>query len=64
MPWYLTKVVFPAASGECSGATQQRVIDKFNKTVLQNVFPDGLAVMTMDPIHNNKLDPKYVDLYT
>ncbi|KAF9343266.1 hypothetical protein BGX34_007006, partial [Mortierella sp. NVP85] len=60
---YMTKVVFPAAS-ERSRATQQRMIDKFNKTVPQNVFPDGSVVMAIDPIRNNKLDPKYEGPYT
>lgn len=60
---YMTKVVFPAAS-ERAKATQQDMIRKFNATVLHNIFPDGAAVMALDPIRNNKLDPKYEGPFT
>ncbi|KAF9943604.1 hypothetical protein BGZ65_000680, partial [Modicella reniformis] len=60
---YMTKVVFPAAN-ERARDTQQRMIDKFNATVLHNIYPDGAVVMVLDPIRGNKLDPKYEGPYT
>ncbi|KAF9943519.1 hypothetical protein BGZ65_000883, partial [Modicella reniformis] len=40
------------------------MIDRFNATVLHNIFPDGAIVMAIDPIRGNKLDPKYEGPYT
>ncbi|KAF9391402.1 hypothetical protein BGX21_011247, partial [Mortierella sp. AD011] len=54
----MTKVVFPAAD-ERARKTQQAMVDKFNDTVLHNVFAVGEAVMALDPIKCNKLDPRY-----
>ena len=60
---YMTKVVFPAAS-ERAKVTQQKMVDKFNATVLHNIFADGAIVMALDPIRGNKLDAKYEGPYT
>jgi transposase InsO family protein len=60
---YMTKVVFPAIN-EKSKETQRKMIERFNATVLYNDFPDGSKVMTLDPIKNDKLSPKYEGPYT
>ncbi|KAG0349421.1 hypothetical protein BGZ54_004375, partial [Gamsiella multidivaricata] len=59
---YMTEVVFPAVSAK-SRATQKRMIERFNRTVLHNEFPDGAKVMTLDPILGDKLTPKYEGPY-
>ncbi|KAG0359569.1 hypothetical protein BGZ54_009907 [Gamsiella multidivaricata] len=55
---HITEVDFPAVSAK-SRATQKRMIERFNRTVLHNEFPDGAKVMTLDPILGDKLTPKY-----
>jgi hypothetical protein len=60
---YMTEVVFPAVSAKAS-ATQKRMIERFNRTVLHNEFPDGAKVMTLDPIMGDKLSAKYEGPYT
>jgi len=60
---YMTEIVFPAID-KLSRKTQQKMIDRFNATVLHNQFPEGSKVMTLDPIRNGKLDPKYEGPYT
>ena len=59
----MTEIVFPAID-KLSRKTQQKMIDRFNATVLHNQFPEGSKVMTLDPIRNGKLDPKYEGPYT
>jgi len=60
---YMTKVVLPAIK-EKSDKTQQRMIERFNRTVLLNEFPDGAKVMTLDPILGDKLTSRYEGPYT
>lgn len=60
---YMTEVVFPAVE-EKSKATQKRMIERFNATILHNEFPDGAKVMTLDPIKGDKLLPRYEGPYT
>jgi hypothetical protein len=60
---YMTKIVFPAIK-ETTQNTQKRMIERFNRTVLLNEFPDGAKVMTLDPILGDKLTPKYEGPYT
>jgi hypothetical protein len=59
---YMTKIVFPAIDQK-SKEIQRQMVDRFNATVLNNEFPDGAKVMTLDPITNNKLTPKYEGPY-
>jgi hypothetical protein len=35
------------------------MIERFNRTVLLNEFPDGAKVLILDPILGEKLTPKY-----
>ncbi|KAF9970951.1 hypothetical protein BGZ75_002059, partial [Mortierella antarctica] len=44
--------------------TQQRMIERFNATILHNDFPDGAKVMTLDPIKGDKLTPRYEGPFT
>jgi len=60
---YMTETVFPAIK-ENTENTQKRMIERFNRTVLLNEFPDGAKVMTLDPILGDKLSPKYEGPYT
>jgi len=60
---YMTKTVFPAISAKAR-ATQQRMIERFNRTILHNEFPDGAKVMSLDPIKGDKLSPRYEGPYT
>ncbi|KAF8926283.1 hypothetical protein BGZ52_005780 [Haplosporangium bisporale] len=60
---YMTEVVFPAVEKK-SRATQARMIECFNATVLHNEFPDGAMVMTLDPIKGDKLAPRYEGPYS
>ena len=55
---YMTKVVFPAIKLK-SKAMQEKMIERFNATVLHNEFPDGAKVMSLDPIRGGKLTPRY-----
>jgi hypothetical protein len=60
---YMTKVVFPAIQTK-TYETQRRMIERFNRTVLHNEFPDGARVMSLDPIKGDKLSPRYEGPYT
>ncbi|KAF9992327.1 hypothetical protein BGZ79_003211 [Entomortierella chlamydospora] len=60
---YMTKVVSPAAS-ERARKTQQAMVEKFNDTVLHNVFAVGAAVMALDPIKGDKFNPRYEGPFT
>ena len=60
---YMTKTVFPAID-EKSRVTQQRMIERFNRTVLHSEFPDGSQVMVLDPIRGDKFAPRYEGPYT
>ncbi|KAG0249254.1 hypothetical protein BGZ95_007612, partial [Linnemannia exigua] len=60
---YMTKIVFPAIQTK-TRATQKRMIERFNKTVLHNEFPDGAKVMSLDPIKGDKLAPRYEGPFT
>ena len=60
---YMTEVVFPAIQ-EKTRDTQRKMIERFNKTVLHNEFPDGARVMSLDPIKGDKLAPRYEGPYT
>ena len=55
---YMTEIVLPAVRAK-SKARQQKVIERFNATVLYNDFPDGAKVMSLDPIKGDKLTPRY-----
>jgi len=59
----MTKIVFPAIDKK-SKETQAKMVERFNTTVLQNEFPEGAKVMTLDPIHAGKLNPRYEGPYT
>jgi len=60
---YMTEVVFPAIDAK-SRSTQQKMIERFNRTILHNEFPDGVKVMALDPIQGEKLTPRYEGPYT
>jgi len=60
---YMTETVFPAIETKAR-ATQRLMIERFNRTVLHNEFPDGSKVMTLDPIKGDKLSPRYEGPYT
>ena len=60
---YMTKIVFPAIAAKTK-ETQRRMIERFNKSVLHNEFPDGARVMSVDPIKGDKLAPRYEGPYT
>ncbi|KAF9312679.1 hypothetical protein BG006_004299, partial [Podila minutissima] len=59
----MTKTVFPAIQAK-TRETQRRMIERFNKTVLHNEFPDGARVMSLDPLKGDKLSPRYEGPYT
>jgi len=59
---YMTTVVFPAVD-EKARAVQQKMIERFNKTVLFNEFPDGARVMVLDVDPSSTLAPKYEGPY-
>jgi hypothetical protein len=59
----MTKIVFLAIHTKAH-ATQKRMIERFNKTILHNEFPDGAKVMSLDPIKGDKLLPRYVGPFT
>jgi len=60
---YMTKVFFPAIKGK-SNKTQQRMIERFNRTVLLNELPYLAKIMTLDPIIGDKLTLRYEGPYT
>ncbi|KAG0250769.1 hypothetical protein DFQ27_009215 [Actinomortierella ambigua] len=60
---YMTETVFPAIAAK-SRSTQLKMIERFNRTILHNEFPDGSKVMALDPIHGDKLSPTYEGPYT
>jgi hypothetical protein len=60
---YMTEIVFPAIQTKAR-ETQRRMIERFNRTVLHNEFPDGAKVMSLDPIKGDKLSPRYEGPYT
>jgi hypothetical protein len=60
---YMTEVVFPAIDAKAR-STQQKMIERFNRTILHNEFPDGAKVMALDPIGGDKLTPRYEGPYT
>ena len=60
---YMTEIVFPAVRAK-SKARQQKMIERFNATVLHNDFPDGAKVMSLDPIKGDKLTPRYEGPFT
>lgn len=60
---YMTEVVFPAIDAK-SRSTQQKMIERFNRTILHNEFPDGAKVMALDPIQGDKLTPRYEGPFT
>jgi len=59
----MTEIVFPEVDKK-SRETQAKMIARFNATILQNDFPEGAKVMTLDPIHSGKLNPRYEGPYT
>ncbi|KAI1284278.1 hypothetical protein EDD11_001262, partial [Mortierella claussenii] len=60
---YMTEIVFPAIQAK-TRETQRKMIERFNRTVLHNEFPDGARVMSVDPIKGDKLAPRYEGPYT
>ncbi|KAG0307459.1 hypothetical protein BGZ99_001437, partial [Dissophora globulifera] len=60
---YLPETVFVAID-ERARTTQERTIQRFNASVLNNDFPDGAKVMTLDPILGDKFRPRYKGPYT
>ena len=46
---YMTEIVFPGVEAKAR-ETQRQMIERFNRTVLHNEFPDGAKVMSLDPI--------------
>ncbi|KAF9152231.1 hypothetical protein BGX20_005206, partial [Mortierella sp. AD010] len=59
---YMTEIVFPAIEAKAK-STQQKMIERFNRTILHNEFPDGAKVMVLDPIRSDKLSPRYEGPY-
>ncbi|KAG0240761.1 hypothetical protein BG011_003618, partial [Mortierella polycephala] len=59
----MTEVVFPAIDAKAR-STQQKMIERFNRTILHNEFPDGAKVMAVDPIQGDKLTPRYEGPFT
>ncbi|KAG0361048.1 hypothetical protein BGX24_005435, partial [Mortierella sp. AD032] len=59
----MTETVFLAIETKAR-ATQRLMIERFNRTVLHNEFPDGSKVMSLDPIKSDKLSPRYEGPYT
>jgi len=55
---YMTETVFPAIDAK-SSETQRKMIERFNRTILHNEFPDGSKVMTLDPVLSDALSPRY-----
>lgn len=60
---YLTKVVYTGVSAK-SNATQQKMIDNFNKSHRILEFPDGSIVMAKEPETKSKLAPLYQGPFT
>ena len=60
---YMSTVVFPAIDAKAR-STQKKMIERFNKTILNNEFPDGAKVMAVDPIQGDKLTPRYEGPFT
>ena len=60
---YMTEIVFPAIKAKTS-STQQKMIERFNRTILHNDFPPGAKVMAIDPIQGDKLTPRYEGPFT
>ncbi len=60
---YMSTVVFPAIDAKAL-STQKKMIERFNKTILNNEFPDGAKVMALDPIQGDKLTPRYEGPFT
>jgi len=60
---YMSTVVFPAIDAKAL-STQKKMIERFNKTILHNEFPDGAKVMALDPIQGDKLTPRYEGPFT
>ncbi|KAG0221948.1 hypothetical protein BGW41_006287 [Actinomortierella wolfii] len=58
----MTEVVFPAIEAK-SRSTQQKMIERFNRTILHTEFPTGSKVMAIDPIAGDKLTPTYEGPY-
>lgn len=59
----MSTVVFPAIDAKAR-STQKKMIERFNKTILHNEFPDGAKVMALDPIQGDKLTPRYEGPFT
>ncbi|KAG0250068.1 hypothetical protein DFQ27_009635, partial [Actinomortierella ambigua] len=59
----MTETVFPAIAAK-SRSTQRKMIERFNRTILHNEYPDGSKVMAVDPIRGDKLSPSYEGPYT
>ena len=55
--------MFPAIEAKAK-ATQLKMIERFNRTILHNEFPDGAKVMAVDPIQGDKLMPRYEGPFT
>ena len=49
----MTKTVFPAIEIK-TRETQRRMIERFNRTVLHNEFPDGAKVMSIGSYHGRQ----------
>ena len=60
---YMTTIVFPAIEAKTK-STQQKMIERFNRTILHCEFPDGSKVMAVDPIKGDSLSPRYEGPYT
>jgi hypothetical protein len=59
----VTEIVFPAV-GEKSKETRAKMMKWFHATVPHIMFPEGVRVMTLDPIKGNKLTPHSGGPYT
>jgi hypothetical protein len=54
---FMTTIVFPAVEAKAK-SNQSKMIERFNKTILQSEFPNGSTVMAVDPIKGGSLSPR------
>ena len=62
----IISLVYPAIS-EAVGIRQSQMVKRLNETRRQltsDAFPNGSTVMLLDPVRQNKFQPKYIGPYT
>jgi transposase InsO family protein len=62
----LVSVIYPAVSNRVHASKKKMVaiLDKHRRQLLQGAIPNGAIVMLIDPLRQNKFEPKYVGPYT